>query len=53
MEVTHDNKEKSYPKQFKIDAIKLVIEQGYKISEVAQNLAIHLNVLQHGKGIDE
>lgn len=40
-------KKKSYSKQFKIDAVKLVTEQGYKISEAARNLDIHPNVLRH------
>jgi transposase len=34
-------KRKSYSKQFKIDAVKLVTEHGYKISEAARNLGIH------------
>lgn len=38
---------KSYSDQFKIDAVKLVIEQGYKASEAARNLGIHPNVLRH------
>lgn len=41
------NKKKSYSKQFKIDAVKLVIDQGYKSSEAARNLGIHPNVLRH------
>jgi len=40
-------KKKSYSKQFKIDAVKLVTEQGYKASEAARNLGIHPNVLRH------
>ena len=40
-------KKKSYSRQFKIDAVKLVTEQGYKISEAARNLDIHPNVLRH------
>jgi len=40
-------KKKSYSKQFKIDAVKLVTEQGFKISEAARNLDIHPNVLRH------
>ena len=40
-------KKKSYSKQFKIDAVKLVTEQSYKISEAARNLDIHPNVLRH------
>ena len=38
-------KRKAYSKQFKIDAVKLVIEQGYKLSEAARNLGIHPGVL--------
>ena len=37
---------KSYSKQFKIDAVKLVTEQGYRITEAARNLAINPNVLR-------
>jgi transposase-like protein len=33
-------KKKSYSKQFKIDAVKFVTEQGYKISEAARNLEL-------------
>jgi len=40
---------KSYSKQFKIDAVKLVTDQGYKISEAARNLEIHPNVLRKWK----
>jgi len=42
-------KRKGYSKQFKIDAVKLVPEEGYKISEAARNLEIHPNVLQKWK----
>jgi transposase len=37
---------RQYPKQFKIDAVKLIIEQGYKVSEAARNLGIHEGVLR-------
>ena len=40
---------KSYSKQFKIDAVKLLTEQGYKISEAARNLGINPNVLRRWK----
>jgi len=40
---------KSYSKQFKIDAVKLVSDQGYKVSEAARNLEIHPNVLRKWK----
>ena len=36
---------KSYSKQFKIDAVRLVTDGGYKISEAARNLEIHPNLL--------
>jgi transposase len=39
-------KKKSYSKQFKIDAVKLVTEQGYKVTEAARNLGIHPNLLR-------
>jgi transposase len=42
-------KRKSYSKQFKIDAVRLVTEEGYKISEAARNLEIHPNVLRKWK----
>ena len=40
-------KKKSYSKQFKIDAVKLVTEEGYKVAEAARNLDIHPNVLRN------
>ena len=39
-------KRKSYSEQFKIDAVKLLTEQGYKIAEAARNLDIHPNILR-------
>ena len=42
-------KKKSYSKQFKIDAVKLVTEQGYKLSEAAKNLGINANMLWRWK----
>ncbi len=42
-------KRKSYSTQFKIDAVKLVTEEGYKISEAARNLEINPNVLRRWK----
>ena len=43
------NKRKSYSKQFKTDAVKLITEQGYKVSEAARNLGINENVLRRWK----
>ena len=37
---------RGYTKQFKIDAVKLVTEQGYNISEAARNLDLHPNLLR-------
>lgn len=37
---------RGYTKQFKMDAVKLVTEQGYNISEAARNLDIHPNLLR-------
>jgi len=43
------SKQKQYSKQFKIDAVELVTEQGYKVSEAARNLGIHHTSLRHWK----
>lgn len=43
------NKRKQYSKQFKIDAVKLITEQGYKVSEAARSLGIHEGVLRRWK----
>ena len=37
---------KHYSKQFKIGAVKLVTEQGYKVSEASRNLGIHHSSLR-------
>ena len=42
-------KRKHYSKEFKIDAVKLINEQGYKISEAARNLGIHHSSLRRWK----
>ena len=38
-----------YSKQFKIDAVKLVTEQGFNVSEAARNLGIHHSSLRRWK----
>ncbi len=38
-----------YSKQFKVDAVKLVTEQGYNVSEAARNLGIHHSSLRRWK----
>ena len=42
-------KRKHHTRQFKVDAIKLVTEQGYKVSEAARNLGIHHSSLRRWK----
>jgi transposase len=42
-------KQKYYSKQFKIDAVKLITEQGYKVSEASRNLGIHHSSLRRWK----
>ena len=42
-------KRKQFSKQFKTDAVKLVIEQGYKVSEAAPNLGVHHSCLRRWK----
>lgn len=39
-------KRKHYSNQFKVDAVKLVTEEGYKVSEAARNLGIHHSSLR-------
>jgi transposase len=36
---------KKYTPEFKMDAVRLVTEQGYKTSEAARNLGIHSSLL--------
>ena len=42
-------KRKHYSKQFKVDAVKLVTEQGYNVSKAARNLGIHYSSLRGWK----
>jgi transposase len=39
-------KRRGFTKEFKIDAVKLITEQGYKISEAARNLGVCPSVLR-------
>jgi transposase len=43
------SQKRTYTKQFKIDAVKLVTEQGYTLSEAARNLGIDPSVLRRWK----
>ena len=40
---------KTYTPEFKMDAVRLVTEQGYKVTEAARNLGIHPSVLNRWK----
>tara|TARA_Y100000589_G_C27093197_1_gene604825 strand:- start:901 stop:1194 length:294 start_codon:yes stop_codon:yes gene_type:complete len=40
---------RKYTKEFKEEAVKLVLEHGYKITEAARNLGIHPNLLSRWK----
>ena len=42
-------KRRKHSKEFKEEAVNLVTEQGYAVSEAAQNLGIHPNVLGRWK----
>jgi transposase len=40
---------KKYTSEFKMEAVRLITEQGYKTSEAARNLGIHPSVLNRWK----
>ncbi len=40
---------KKYPTEFKEEAVKLITEQGYQISEAARNLGVNANMLGRWK----
>lgn len=42
-------KRKNYTREFKEEAVKLVTEQGYQVSEAARNLGVHPNMLSRWK----
>jgi len=42
-------KKRSYTEEFKLDAVKLVIEQGYSVREAASNLGITDKILSRWK----
>ena len=42
-------KRRKYSKEFKEEAVKLVLEQGYSVSEAARNLGVHANLLGRWK----
>ncbi len=40
---------RQYTEEFKREAVKLVTEQGYKVSEAARNLGVHVSLLRRWK----
>jgi transposase len=44
-----DKKRKTYDRQFKLDAVGLVVNGGRSIAEAARELGIHVNTLHHWK----
>jgi transposase len=44
-----EQKKKIYPLEFKKEAVRLVTEQGYKVTEAARNLGINPSVLARWK----
>ncbi len=42
-------KRRKHSKEFKEEAVKLVKEQGYQVSEAARNLGLHPNILGRWK----
>ena len=42
-------KRRKFTKKFKEEAVKLVLEQGYQISEASRSLGIHTNLLGRWK----
>ena len=42
-------KRRKFTKEFKEETVKLVLEQGYQISEASRNLGIHANLLGRWK----
>jgi transposase len=42
-------KRRSYTREFKIEAVKLVTEQGYSVAEAARSLGLHQTLLRSWK----
>jgi transposase len=40
-----------YPREFKIEAVKLVTEQGYSVAEAARSLGISENLIRNWKAV--
>lgn len=44
-----DKKRKKYTREFKLDAVRLVIEEGRQVKDVAESLGINQGILQRWK----
>lgn len=44
-----DKKRRSYDKQFKLDAVRRIVEEGRSVASVARDLGINENSLHHWK----
>jgi transposase len=44
-----DKRRKSYSREFKLEAVRLITEKGYSIAEASQNLGIEYSVLRRWK----
>ena len=40
---------RKHSREFKLEAVKLVLEQGLSVAEAARNLGIHANILRNWK----
>jgi len=47
--VNSHRKRRQHSAEFKLEAVKLVTEQGYSVSEAARNLGLHENLLRTWK----
>lgn len=44
-----EKKRKSYSREFKMEAVRLVIEKGYSMAEASRNLGVEYSVLRRWK----
>ena len=51
--MTQKRSYKQYPKEFKDEAVALVLEQGYSVPEAAKSLGIAANMLYKWKDLQE
>ena len=49
MEGKNEKQKRRFDREFKISAVKMVMEGGHKVSEVARSLGIHSNQLYNWK----